>query len=235
MSIRFELKSSSSARAGVRAVVVAGSLLLLDVGAGCKDSSKSDAGTSDDSGTSSGAMCSAKAGGAVAGDKDTHCTDSSGKAIKQETNESACKPPADAGHAHGDNGDEDAGMAVEEEAPILYGSEGDDDDCKYHVKWTASCIEENTNVTFNVTVTKRADGKPLTNADPDLEVLLSDTHPAPNTVQKPKETAPGVYTAGPIKFDAKGKWTVRFHLREECVDLTEDSPHGHVAFYVNVP
>jgi hypothetical protein len=227
MSLSFLTQSSAFARIGAGALVVTGSLWLLVSGSGCKDSASSDA----------GGMCSAKAGGPVSGDKDTHCIDSSGKQIKQATHESACEPPADAGQSHTDTGDAgDAGAAVDEGYPDThYGSEGDDDDCKYHVTWTASCIEQNKNVTFNLTVTKLADNKPLTGADPDLEVLLSDTHPAPNTVQKPKETSPGVYTAGPIKFDAKGKWTVRFHLREECVDLTPESPHGHIAFYVNVP
>ena len=49
------------------------------------------------------------------------------------------------------------------------------------------------------------------------------------------EIAPGVYKVGPIKFDAAGIWTVRFHFFEECGDAREDSPHGHAAFYVKVP
>jgi len=165
----------------------------------------------------------------VAGDKDMHCIDSSGAEIKQPTSEAACNN-LDAGpSAAGDDG------GAEEMAATLYNSEGDDDDCKYHLKWTVSCVEENKDVTFNVTVTKKADGKPLTGGDPDLEVFLSDTHVAPNTKQTPKETSPGVYTAGPIRFDAPGKWSVRFHLRETCADIDPESPHGHAAFFVNVP
>jgi hypothetical protein len=182
-------------------------------------------------GTSGAAgSCSATAGGPVtASAADKHCI-VAGVETKQETNESACMPADPGPPPEAD----DAG-AMSEFGDTLNGTEGDDDDCKYHLKWTASCIEQNKDVTFMVTVTKKSDGTPLTKALPDLEVFLSDTHNAPNTKQVPKETAPGVYTAGPIRFDASGKWTVRFHLREECVDLTEDSPHGHIAFYVNVP
>lgn len=180
-------------------------------------------------------MCAADAGGPVtASSPDAHCT-VNGVEKKQETNESACQPPD--GGLPPDTGSDDAdgGADVSDFGPTMNGSEGDDDDCKYHLKWTASCVEENQDVTFNVTVTKKIDGTPLTKALPDLEVFLTDTHAAPDTKQTPKETSPGVYTAGPIRFDAPGKWTVRFHLREECVDLTDDSPHGHAAFYVNVP
>jgi hypothetical protein len=31
-----------------------------------------------------------------------------------------------------------------------------------------------------------------------------------------------------------GKWSVRFHIREDCLDGA-DSPHGHGAFFINVP
>ena len=34
---------------------------------------------------------------------------------------------------------------------------------------------------------------------------------------------------------APGKWTVRFHFNEICCDVNSDSPHGHAAFFVNVP
>jgi hypothetical protein len=37
-----------------------------------------------------------------------------------------------------------------------------------------------------------------------------------------------------VRFDASGKWTVRFHFSADCADAV-DSPHGHVAFFVNVP
>ena len=51
---------------------------------------------------------------------------------------------------------------------------------------------------------------------------------------KTTETSPGNYTIGPVKFDAAGNWNVRFHFHDECTD-SEESPHGHVAFFVKVP
>ena len=65
--------------------------------------------------------------------------------------------------------------------------------------------------------------------------FLSDVHPAPNTDAKATATSAGTYTVGPIRFDAAGTWTVRFHVSEECTDVAEDSPHGHAAFFVRVP
>lgn len=117
----------------------------------------------------------------------------------------------------------------------LYNSEADDDDCKYHVKFTSTPVRRNENVTFTVTATTKADGQPAAGAKIIGEVFLSDTHPAPNSGQQTTEKAGGVYDVGPIKFDAQGRWTVRFHLHEDCQDSTEDSPHGHVAFFIDVP
>jgi hypothetical protein len=65
-------------------------------------------------------------------------------------------------------------------------------------------------------------------------VFLTDTHPA-QPPGEATEAAGGKYTVGPIKFDAPGNWTVRFHFYEECSDVPEDSPHGHAAFFVHVP
>jgi hypothetical protein len=228
------------ARSGASPIVIGCLLLLIELGAGCGDSGTgADAGASGASG--SGAMCSAKAGGPVTSPDgpDMHCIDSGGKVIKQVTSDKACNPPADAGIPEPmAMSDEDAGADASEYGPTLYGSEADDDDCKYHVKWTASCIEQNKDVTFKVTVTKKADGTPMTDSAKDpipLDVFLSETHLGDETKLVSKETASGVYSAGPIRFDAPGKWTVRFHFRYKCVDLTPDSPHGHAAFYVNVP
>jgi hypothetical protein len=88
-----------------------------------------------------------------------------------------------------------------------------------------------------VTITDKVDGKPVvtTPAKLDYELYLDD-HLAPNTSPKYKTTGtPGVYTLGPLRVDQSGKWTLRYHIRPDCVDLTEDSPHGHAAFFVNVP
>ncbi len=174
--------------------------------------------------SSDNASCSTP-GGPVSGAADTHCSGDAGP-IVVTVDPAACT--ADAGAA-----DPDAG-ATGDYGDTMFNQEGDDDDCKYHVKWSSSPVCENADVTFTVTATTKVDGTPLTDANPDLEVFLNDTHPAPNSSPHATETSPGVYTVGPIRFDKPGQWTVRFHFREECTD-TEDSPHGHAAFYVSVP
>jgi hypothetical protein len=175
-------------------------------------------------------------GGAVAGAADTHCTTPTPTA--QATNASSCQPPptGDAGPSEvgADAGMDDA-MDMPEFGATEYGTEGDDDDCKYHVKWTSTAVRQGQDVTFTVTITNKTDGKATTGAAPDAEVFLSSTHPAPNSGQKASEPTPGTYAVGPIRFDASGRWTVRFHLFETCSDRLEDSPHGHAAFYVDVP
>jgi hypothetical protein len=248
-----------TAHFGAHIVIFAGALLLAGAGVGCGDddsgsageggfggsagsSGKAGGGASGKGGSSgkggtggAGGMCSASAGGAIpASEPDKHCTDDNDK--KQEVNESACKAPPGAPPPEADP---DAGAS--EFGPTLNGSEGDDDDCKYHLKWTASCITENTDFTVTVTITDKVDGKPVvtTAAKLDYELYLEgggDAHLAPNTNAKYKTTnTPGVYTLGPLRVDKAGEWTLRFHIRPDCVDLTEDSPHGHAAFFVKVP
>ena len=82
---------------------------------------------------------------------------------------------------------------------------------------------------------KAGGGGPATGANVDIEAFLSDTHPAPNSGVHTTEGPPGTYHIGPVRFDAKGRWTVRFHLHEDCADEAADSPHGHVAFFLDVP
>jgi hypothetical protein len=175
----------------------------------------------------------------VSGAADTHCTGDAGP-ITQAVNAASCTP--DAGGI--DAGPDDGGAPMY--GDTMFNAEGDDDDCKYHVKWTSSPIRQGSDVTFTVTVTTK-DGtpgpmRPLPGEGSNglypirAEVYLNDTHPAPNTTQTSVETATqGTYTVGPIKFDASGKWTVRFHFHEMCADLLDDSPHGHAAFYVQLP
>jgi hypothetical protein len=164
---------------------------------------------------------SGPAGGPVAGPVDAHCTLADGGMQAQPLNPASC-------HLTGGIGTVDYG-------PTLHGSEADDDDCKYHVSFTSTPVYENTNVTFTLVATEKATGKPATGANLVAEVFLSATHPAPNSGQKATESPPGTYQIGPVRFDAKGQWTVRFHLREECTEASTDSPHGHVAFYLQVP
>jgi hypothetical protein len=175
-------------------------------------------------------------GGPVSGPADMHCV---GVPV-QSTSQADCHLTASA-----DAGAGTGGGATSDYGATMYDSQGDDDDCKYHVAWTSTPIAENSNVTFTVVATNLGDGTPLTGpgattgvgagANVLAEVYLSDIHPAPNTNQMADETSPGTYTVGPIQFDAPGKWTVRFHFFEDCSDIAADSPHGHAAFYVDVP
>jgi hypothetical protein len=116
----------------------------------------------------------------------------------------------------------------------MYNQSGADDDCKYDVSWTSTAIYRDTDATFTVTVKARSDGKPVLGAAPDSEVFLDTTHGAPNVGTKTTDKGNGVYDIGPIRFDRAGQWTVRYHFFDVCIDGTS-SPHGHAAFYVNVP
>jgi hypothetical protein len=160
-------------------------------------------------------------GGPVAGAQDTHCNGPDGGVIAQVVDLSTCNLNADAG--------------APDYGPTNFNSEADDDDCKYHVSFTQTPVRENTNVTFTVTATYLTDGSPATGANTITETFLNDVHPAPNSGTTTTETSPGVYMIGPIVFDASGQWTVRFHLHENCQDATDDSPHGHAAFFISVP
>ena len=137
---------------------------------------------------------------AVSGATDTHCTDVDGGAIVQSVSASSCHP--DAGSVS------DGGTGLDY-GDTLFNAEGDDDDCKYHVKWTATPVAKNENVAFTVTVTTKADHQPVLSAGTLAEVFLSDVHPAPNSGQATTGGTNGVYTVGPIRFDASGRWTAK--------------------------
>lgn len=164
------------------------------------------------------------AGGPVAGAADSHC---GAKVTVVDPGQCTAAAGDDAGAgAGGAGGGDDFGAT-------MYGAEGDDDDCKYHVKWSAA-PRVNEDATFTVIATTKADGKPLTGAKPYIEAFLGATHPAPNAPTTTTEATPGTYTIGPVRFDASGDWTVRFHFAADCND-NEQSPHGHAAFFVHLP
>jgi hypothetical protein len=122
-----------------------------------------------------------------------------------------------------------------EESPVHYNAESDDDDCKYHVSFTATPIRVNQNVTFVVTVTDLAGAKgPVTMAAANLQGTLDNSVAIANTDPKTTESPPGTYTITPVKFPKSGQWVITYHLFESCMDL-EDSPHGHASFYIDVP
>jgi len=158
-----------------------------------------------------------------------HCGD-------MKTPVGACiTPGSDAGAAAEPDGGASSGGS--DFGPPMFNSEGDDDDCKYHVKWTSTPIKRNNDVTFTVTVTKLTDGSPATMADVQIEAFETNntTHPTPSLDIQNTESPAGTYKVGPVRFDGMADWTVRFHFYEMCSDVPDDSPHGHAAFHVNVP
>ncbi|HEY1696064.1 MAG TPA: hypothetical protein VGG39_28050 [Polyangiaceae bacterium] len=202
-----------------------------------------------------GGTC-ASPGSAASGPADDHCDAPDGGQIVQVTTVAGCTDDGGAGGGGDDGGatGDDGGSAGDDGGAVdagdigncgdddygatMYGTSGSDDDCKYNVSWTSTPICENTDVYFTVTATYRTDGSPLTGANARPDIVLDCTHSIPNT-PKPAdpspENSPGVYTVGPVSFDKPGRWVVRFHFNETCLDIADDSPHGHAAFWVDVP
>jgi len=173
--------------------------------------------------------------GIVPGEADNHCMGMDPIVINQASCHVTAAPDAGAS----DDGGADDGGGGMEVLPVHFGSEADDDDCKYHASFTTTPVAVNATVTFNITVTNLADNTPATNADVVLESYLLDDlfHVIPNNGTKTTEAPAnsGKYVMKPIKFDKSGRWVVRFHFYENCADVLDDSPHGHVAFYYDVP
>lgn len=159
------------------------------------------------------------AGGPVVGDADDHCAGVTPIVV----NPASCTatPPADGEPA--------------EENPVHYNAESDDDDCKYHLSFTATPVRVNENVTFRVTVTNLAGAKgPVSGAGVNVAGTLDAALPIANSNPKTTEAPTGTYTISPIRFPKAGRWVITYHLFEDCMDL-EDSPHGHASFYIDVP
>jgi len=182
-------------------------------------SSSQDSGAAGTGGSSSG-TCTG--GPETSASPDTHCTLPDGGAIVQPTG--ACQTGASGSGAAPDYGD------------TMKGTEGDDDDCKYHLSFTVPPICAAGGVTFTLTLTSM-DGKPVTGANPSIEATTTDLVDIAQSSGASKEKAgsPGVYDIGPVVFGKPGKWLVRFHLFETCSDAPADSPHGHAAFFVDIP
>jgi hypothetical protein len=199
--------------------------------------------------------CSGATGGAVAGPDDNHCVDPDGGLIIQPTTAAGCTdmtaPPASDAGDTGDGGSSPTGDPCPGDmnayGAVMYNTQGSDDDCKYDVAWQSTPICQGQPVYFTVVVTKRENGEPLLGvetggsfvpANPRPDVVLACDHPIPNT-PAPRDpspsVAPGVYVVGPVVFDKSGDWVFRFHFNEECLDIADDSPHGHAAFHINVP
>jgi hypothetical protein len=200
--------------------------------------------------------CSGTGGPVEDGVKDAHCTDDQGQDIAQvigKCEQGSHEGSSGAGGAAGATGSGGAGgehhedehgaggheeHEEEEEHAVHTSTFGADDDCKYDVRFTNSCVEVNKPVTFTLTLTERATSKPAVGAKPaNPEVFLADepSHISPSINIKAPEDPAGTYAIGPILFDRSGRWVVRFHYFETCSDVEEDSPHGHIAFYIDVP
>jgi hypothetical protein len=166
------------------------------------------------------------AGGPIDATPDMHCaTEDDGGPRVTTVDPAACHP--DAGIVT------DATVDMVDYGATMLGQEGDDDDCKYHVKFTTTPVYQNTDVTFTVTATYKVNGMPLVSTNPYIEGFLNDTHPVPKSGTT-MEVGGGVYKIAGVRFDAPGDWTVRFHFSDACMD-SEESPHGHAAFFVRVP
>jgi hypothetical protein len=195
--------------------------------------------------------CSGTTGGSVLGPQDDHCALPDGGQIIQPVTAAGCTsmvaPPGSGGDAAApDSGDPCPGD-MNAYGATMYNNWGADDDCKYDVAWQSTPICKGQPVYFSVVVTKREDGTPLTGVEtggqfvpgnPRPDVVLDCDHPIPNT-PTPRDpspaVAPGTYVVGPIVFDESGDWVFRFHFNEECLDIADDSPHGHAAFHIQVP
>jgi hypothetical protein len=178
-------------------------------------------------GAGCGSSSEGPVGGVVAGALDDHCAGVEPVVVSQASCEAT--PPG---------GDE-------ETPDVHYNAEADDDDCKYHVSFTNTPIRRNENVTFTVTASLLAGAKGPVTCDTGqscarpgseiiIEGILGTLNPLPNNGTTTKAGAPGVYTISPVKFDKPGRWTITYHLFEDCHDLV-DSPHGHASFYIDVP
>ena len=195
---------------------------------------------------------------AVSGPEEDHCTGqplgvSDPAACTTDEHSDAAGAGGAAPDSNAPDGASDGGASAtndcnlthdDEYGDTRYNSDADDDDCKYHVAWTSTPVALNQDVTFKVTASAKKDNSPLeglttgSNALSSVEVYIpcASTHRPPDADFKASisESAPGVYTAGPFRFDKPGRWVVRFHFYGQCNDQ-QDSPHGHAAFFVDVP
>jgi len=195
---------------------------------------------------------SAALGGPVLGIPDTHCwqpapPDGGLNFLAQPVHASSCYV-TDGGLAF----DEDAGLGSDY-GPTEWNVSGNDDDCKYFVGWHSTPISVGQPVTFWVSAQYATSGAPLTGlgasaSAPEiyLEVagaadggIGNHVSPTISGAGVPIEETPvgsGIYQIGPaVFFDESGLWYIRFHFNENCDDILSDSPHGHAAFYVNLP
>jgi hypothetical protein len=193
-----------------------------------------------DAGPGDAAVTCASPGVAVAGPPTNRCDLPDGGLIVQPVDPASCMARGDGGSApacaYGDT---------------LFGQDGPDDDCKYHVAWTSTPIcQGSPGVVITLVATFLGTNAPVTGAQVNIEYYvpeqpdaggchdttmhLGPTLGSAGLYQMMETTTPGTYV-GQIVFDQTGEWTMRFHFDENCLDLLDDSPHGHVAFHLSVP
>jgi len=220
-------KDASGGSGGVDAAAGSGG----SGGSGGRDGGPQDVPTADGGADArDGSANLGEVGGMVPGPADNHCMNVQTITVSQAScnPDGGGPPPPPAG---------DAGM---EPQPIHNNAQADDDDCKYHVTWTSTPIYKNMPVTFTVTVVNKADNTPVPfppRAQFAVAGVLStdDTVVLPNTSPMQMLGSNGTWTFGPVRFDDSGDWNLTFHIREECSDNLDDSPHGHATFLVRVP
>jgi hypothetical protein len=212
--------------------------------------------TSEDDAPQPASTCKST-GGPVDGPSDMHCIDDGGKQIVQPIGKCNADGSGAGGtdggggasatdgagghdeHEHADGGtDSGTSPDPDESYAIHYGNEAADDDCKYDASFSTTCLEVGKNVTVSLVLRQRGTGNPGNGGHPDSpEIFLADkpSHISPSNSIKAVEGPLGTYQIGPVVFDQPGRWVIRFHYFETCSDIPADSPHGHVAFYVDVP
>jgi hypothetical protein len=170
--------------------------------------------------------------GAVAGTNDNHCIDDNGTQIANTIGVCATGAGEEEEEEEHEEGEE------EEEHSILFGRAADDDNCKYHVRFENTCVALNEPVTFTLSLTRLFDDTAGSGTVPsNLEIFMADdvTHISPSNNITATEGPQGTYRIGPVVFDSSGRWVIRFHYFDNCSELPPDSPHSHVAFYIDVP
>jgi hypothetical protein len=175
--------------------------------------------------------------GAVAGEPANHCIDDNGMQRREPIGACITEPSLSDDFSAPLEADHEEDHEEEDDHPILTGREADDDTCKYHVRFENTCVAVNQPVTFTLSLTRLIDNAPGTGTVPsNPEIFMeSDGHVSPGNDITATESSPGTYEIGPVIFDAPGRWVVRFHYFDTCSELQADSPHSHVAFYIDVP
>jgi hypothetical protein len=220
---------------GLAACGIAMSGCSSDKSAGAPSPDGGVGGSSSGGGPGSGGTCAAP-GGPATGAADVHCKEADGGMITQVTGvcEPLCAdgglpPPLDAGP-----------VLSSDYGATMFGVAGFDDDCKYKVAWSSTPICDGNDVTFTVTASKTVGGDALTGAKPYIEYYKIEAggqlhFSSVQPIQAPTEKPGGIYDIGPLAFDEAGQWTIRFHFNEDCCDDPANSPHGHAAFFIDVP